>query len=244
MIPASVMAKMAALGLSEEQAEAVAVMLSAVETATRDEASASVEQSRAKTRARVQAWRDRKASNVTERNETLRNGSREGVTRVEDISSTNKITGKEEKEERAPKARVDLDAFKAELLPILDADRLDALIAVRRKRGATFSAHAGRLLSKALRACSNIPEAADEMVLRNWTSVKPEWLEQRQRQSQGPPPKQTVGQQARDELKRMGLLNAPDEITRHENDGIRSPDFAGSGLARRIAIAPGGRGGH
>lgn len=55
-----------------------------------------------------------------------------------------------------------------------------------------------------------------------------------------PPPKQTVGQQARDELKRMGLLDAPDHETRHNIEGDGSPGFAGTGIARRIAIASGG----
>ena len=80
-------------------------ILAAVEAAEAGHEDA-LEQSRAKTRARVQAWRDRKAGNVTERNETLRNGSREGVTRVEDISSTNKISGKKEgKKETSPSAQ-------------------------------------------------------------------------------------------------------------------------------------------
>lgn len=57
------------------------------------------------------------------------------------------------------------------------------------------------------------------------------------------PPRQTVGQQAREELRRM-MNDAPDHETRHflESDG--SADFAGSGLARRFALSTGGRGGH
>lgn len=51
------------------------------------------------------------------------------------------------------------------------------------------------------------------------------------------PPKQTVGQQARDDLKRMGMMNAPDDETRHHDKGDGEPGFAGSGIARRIAIA-------
>jgi hypothetical protein len=43
MIPPSVLVKLATLGLTEDQAVAVADMLTAVEVATRDEAGAAVE---------------------------------------------------------------------------------------------------------------------------------------------------------------------------------------------------------
>ena len=219
-------------------------ILAAVEAAEAGHEDA-LEQSRAKTRARVQAWRDRKAGNVTERNETLRNGSREGVTRVEDISSTNKISGEERKQD-APKARAgdDLAAFKAELSD-LDPEPLEAFVKHRRSKRAALTGYAAKLFRQDCTACSmSLSQGVDTAISRGWITVKPEYFQGRQRQAQGPPPKQTVGQQARDELKRMGLRNAPDEITRHESGGNGSPDFAGSGIARRIAFSPGGRGGH
>ena len=58
MIPARVLAKLATLGLSGEQAEAVADMLSEVEAATKEASEAVIEKSRSKVRARVQKWRD------------------------------------------------------------------------------------------------------------------------------------------------------------------------------------------
>lgn len=58
------------------------------------------------------------------------------------------------------------------------------------------------------------------------------------RQATSPPRKQTVGQQARDELRRMGMMpDAPDNQTRYRDEGDGSADFAGAGLARRFAIA-------
>lgn len=115
--------------------------------------------------------------------EIVTNNVTESVTprvRVEDNLQTKEITGKGRKKT----AREDEADFVAAISPILDAERIESLCAVRRKKGATFSAHAGRLLSKALSACPNVAEAADEMVLRNWTGVKPEWMEKR---NNGPP---------------------------------------------------------
>lgn len=129
-----------------------------------------------------------KRSRDASRDVTLRHSDRLLVTRAEDSSSKKQITEKEErKKDSAAKPRGDLDAFKGELSSILDPARVDAIVAVRRKKGATMTAHAGSLLVSALRACPDPCTAADEMVLRNWTGIKPEWLENRSRQ-QGPPP--------------------------------------------------------
>lgn len=97
---------------------------------------------------------------------------------------------------KKPKQAPDVEAFKAEIATVLDADRVEALCAVRRKKGATFSAHAGRLLVAALLACPSPTHAADEMVLRNWTSVKPEWLERTTptRPYGAPPREKTAGE--------------------------------------------------
>lgn len=111
-----------------------------------------------------------------------------GDARGEINSSNKKISGEGRKEESAPAARPVLDGFKAELSSILDPERIEALVAVRRKKGATMTPHAGRLLAKALSACPNVAEAADEMVLRNWTGVKPEWLERQRSTATAPPP--------------------------------------------------------
>jgi hypothetical protein len=59
-----------------------------------------------------------------------------------------------------------------------------------------------------------------------------------QARATAPPPKQTVGQQARDELRRMGLLgNATDNQNRHEHQSDGGADSASPGIARRFAIA-------
>lgn len=111
MIPTSVLAKMASLGLSEDQAETVAAMLSAVESATREEVTAVVDKSREKARARLQRWRE-KNGNVSKRSDTSRNDSRAGDARVEDNLLTKNQSGqKERKQENAPAALREFDAF-------------------------------------------------------------------------------------------------------------------------------------
>ena len=66
MIPSKVMAKLATMGLSEEQAVAVASMLTEVEEATAAQAEAAAEITRSKARARVQKWRDTLAMSASD----------------------------------------------------------------------------------------------------------------------------------------------------------------------------------
>lgn len=138
------------------------------------------------------------------------------LVRVEGSSLNEDISKEERKKDSAAKPRGDLDAFKSELSSILDSDRIEALVAVRRKKGATFSAHAGALLVNALKACPNAAAAADEMVLRNWTGVKPEWLESRvtPHQRSTAPPAETVGSLSKRQLfEQRQSTDATDDTT-------------------------------
>ena len=187
---------------------------------------------------RRQSDRDRQAkhrSNVTSRDVTVTVPSR---ARVEDNLPKTEITGnKEEKKESAAKPR-GVDEFRSELSSLLDSERIEALVAVRRKKGATFSAHAGKLLVKALAACPSVTEAADEMVLRNWTGIKPEWLESRRQQAQpraGAPP--THAEQVNAALDR--IINGknhepPTNSTGNERGDVRSSEIP----LRLVATTP------
>lgn len=176
MKPADLFRKLSALGLNADQIAGVLDIMDA-----------DAESRKAKGRERWHKWKENQTANVSKRLPTTANVSSQ-LTRGEDSSSKKQITEKEErKKDSAAKPRGDLDAFKGELSSILDPARVDAIVAVRRKKGATMTAHAGSLLVSALRACPDAATAADEMVLRNWTGIKPEWLENRSRQ-QGPPP--------------------------------------------------------
>jgi hypothetical protein len=134
---------------------------------------------------RRQSDRDRQTkhrNNVMSRDVTVTVPSR---VRLE--GSSKEDIKKEEKKESAARPR-GLSDFISELPSVLGSERIDALVAVRRKKGATFSTHAGKLLTRALRACPNMIEAADEMILRNWTGIKPEWLESKVQVRSGAPP--------------------------------------------------------
>lgn len=209
------------------------------------EQAATVDEGKEKARERWRRWKAKQPeTNVGKRLSTLANDSHAGVTRVEDNLLPKKISGqKENKKERAPAARrVAADEFKAELTAILDDERIEALCAVRRKKGATFTAHAGRLLSKALSACPDPHAAADEMVLRNWTGIKPEWLESKTQRATSPPRRDTYV----DAMHRIleGRANGTENIFGTDGDaqrisadgkrqGTNVADIRG-GLARRI----------
>lgn len=208
------------------------------------EQAATVDEGKEKARERWRRWKAKQPeTNVGKRLSTLANDSR-GDARGEDNLLPKKISGqKENKKERAPLARrVAADDFKAELTAILDDERIEALCAVRRKKGATFTAHAGRLLSKALSACPDPRAAADEMVLRNWTGIKPEWLESKSRQANAPPKRDTYV----DAMHRIleGRANGTENIFGTDGDaqrisadgqrqGTNVADIRG-GVARRI----------
>lgn len=177
MIPASVLMKLATLGLDAERAEAVATMLSEVESATRSEAEAVVEKSREKTRLRVQNWRIRQGGNVTERYETLRNGSREPA-RVEDNLQTKNSTGQKENKKNTPRD---------ELAAVLDADRADAVLEHRQKLRKPLTPRAAHLLAKKLAAAPDANAAADLMVEKGWLSFELAWAEKPTPRASGPP---------------------------------------------------------
>lgn len=230
-IPTSVLVKMASLGLSAEQAEAVAAMLSDVEAATLETLESAQEKSKEKARARWRKWKDNQPSNVGKRLPTTANASKR-LTRGEDSSSNQEITGKEEKKVASPSARPsrgsripddfcpDIEAAVSEGVPRLEAERQARSFCDywRSKPGA-----GGLKL--------DWPATWRVWYRRNIPTVsKP--------QATAPPRKQTVGQQARDELKRMETLNnAPNNLPRYYDESDGEPGFAGTGIARRIAIA-------
>lgn len=86
-----------------------------------------------------------------------------------------------------------VDNFREALAPILDSDVIETLIQSRRNKRAAINGNAGALLSKALLRCPDPRTAAEEMAVRGWTTVKPEWLVERRQQ--GPPSKPPTAQQ-------------------------------------------------
>jgi hypothetical protein len=139
-----------------------------------------------------------------------------------DVKQINLETPNSKKEEDADKPLSDLAGFKAELAQVLSPERIDAIVSLRRKKKAPITPYAARLLVKALNACPDVNAAADEMIVRNWTSIKPEWLEARNSSRATGPPQPTLHQQ-----RHQAAINA---FARHgKPQGDHTDDeFAGS----------------
>jgi len=214
--------KLAAAGLDVDQIGIVMDIMAESEASLK----AAEEARKSVARERVQRWREKNKADVTLQK---RNGNATvRLTRAEDSSSKKQITEKEErKKDSAAAPRGDLDAFKGELSSILDTARVDAIVAVRRKKGATMTAHAGSLLVKALSACPDPCAAADEMVLRNWTGIKPEWLESRN--STAPPRTPPKGRDFNDILDELQGKNRNDVQSGPVFDAsVNRADFGGA----------------
>lgn len=214
--------KLAAAGLSHEQ---MALVLEIIEEQERAHAEAE-EARKSVARDRVNRWRERQKEGVTLQKvtETQRNGLRAGDARG-DVKQINIDTSKEEKKDKsAAKPLSDLAGFKAELEQVLSPERVEAIVDLRRKKKAPLTPHAGKLLVKALSACPDIGAAADEMVIRNWTGIKPEWLSSRQ--SQAPPmtAHQRRHQDAIDAFDRRLGVKRDDEFTGNTLD-LEHADF-------------------
>jgi hypothetical protein len=228
--------KLADAKLTVEQIGVVMQIMAEAEDAIK----AAEEARKSVARDRVQRWREKKKADVTlpkhNGNATVR------LTRGEDNLQTTEITGKEEnKKEAAPKALSDLAAFKADLEADASQEQVEAFAKHRKAKNGQNSAYSAKLFRRDAAACGlSVSQAIDTAISRGWLTVKPEYLAGRQ---QAPPrstapPKQTVGQQARDELKRMETLNdAPDNLPRYHDESDREPGFASAGIARRFTIA-------
>jgi hypothetical protein len=183
-IPQDVMVDLATIGLTPEQARAVASMLARVEQATASES----EEGKEKARARWRKWKESQQTNVSKRLQTTANVSKRlvsGDARVEDKTSNLDIEPqKEERKQDAP-AR-DVSDFKAELAE-LDTDRLTALIKHRRSKRGQITGLSARLFREAAENCGlSLSQAVDTCIDRNWITLKPEWLNKPQ--ARGSPP--------------------------------------------------------
>jgi hypothetical protein len=164
---------------------------------------------------------DRKRQSDKSRDVTLRHSDgslvRDRDTRG-DVKQNNLEIPNSKKEEKADKPLSDLSAFKAELSPLLSAERVTSIVDQRRKKKAPINANTGRLLAKAIQKCPDADEAVDEMILRNWTTVKPEWLSTGNQRGQPPPKPKSEFMQTQHDIR---------EQLRREN-GEHHDEFAGN----------------
>lgn len=74
----------------------------------------------------------------------------------------------------------DKAACLAHFRTVLDEERAQALLDHRLKhKKSTLTVYAAKLLAGKIGQCSDPAAATDEMILRGWVAVKPEWLEQK-----------------------------------------------------------------
>lgn len=65
------------------------------------------------------------------------------------------------------------------LMSVLDEEHAHAVLDHRRAKRAPLTEYAAKLLAKQLARCADPNEGADEMILRNWSGFKPEWVRDR-----------------------------------------------------------------
>jgi hypothetical protein len=178
-----------------------------------EQAETTSEEGKEKARERWRRWKNKQGTNVGKRLQTDTNVSKQLV-RVEDSSSNQEISGKEEKKESAaPKALSDLAAFKADLMADASQEQVEAFAKHRKAKNGQNSAYAARLFRKDAAACGlSVPDAIDTAISRGWLTVKPEYLARRQntqpRQQSTPPPQRTASD-VLDDI-RSGRLDVPD----------------------------------
>lgn len=207
--------KLASLGLSHEQMAGVLEVI---------EADAEVRKS--KVRERVKKWRNKQETlrNVTKQDETLRNGLR---AREEDSSSKVVVSG----EVRSPSA----PASKGTRLP----DDFEPDI--------QFALTEGLSLSQAKTEAAQFKDywrakAGKDGVKLDWQGTWRMWVRNTiKRRGQSPPQSnrpRNAGEAARLELIRRGEYpNASSLPTRPDDEGDGNSGFAGTDIARRIALA-------
>lgn len=242
-IPTAVLLKLATLGLSEAQAEAVASMLSAVELATKSdtksESEAGIEAGREKARARWHKWKaSHPETNVGKRLQPLANDSKQLVsepTHVE-VNLPNKKTNKEENK-KTPRD---------ELALVLDAEHADAVLEHRAKLRKPLSPHAAHLLALSLAECPDPNAAADVMIESGWLKVKAGWLNGTgsKHHSQAPPSGNRTMDNALDDIK-SGKLDVFGLLNGNSHDTIETSyertDRGSSGHPVQVHAFPSGR---
>ena len=105
----------------------------------------------------------------TERVQSHRARERKRVTVSDDgvyIDNNSSIKAEEEKK----------DTPRSILLSVLDETRTEAVIEHRKAKRAPLKAHSAKLLIAQLAKFPDPNLAADEMVLRGWGTIKPDWI--------------------------------------------------------------------
>lgn len=117
------------------------------------------------------------------------------------------------------RAAAELAAFKGVLAP-LDADQLEGLISIRRKKRGSITGYAAKLFVKDAANCKlTLSEAADICIRRNWLTIEPDWLVSNQ--SRGSPvPKPISASQLALNRAQEGFRNAESPTERDDRPAL------------------------
>ena len=191
MIPSATIAKIACLGLSPTQADAVAAMLTEVELATENKSDAAIEARRANDRDRKRRQRPAKSREVTGQDGTGGTEKQSETPEKTDIPSRVRVLYAEEvdiierKQEDIIVAKIETPAVRKprgddRLLAILGTslspDVALGVLEHRRKLRKPLTALAAEGLAKAFADTGRPDAAARMMVERGWQGFKPEWF--------------------------------------------------------------------
>ena len=214
--------QLVAAGLTSDQIAIVMEMMSRVSSANE----AAEETRKAQGRERWHRWNDKRKTNVSKHEQTLANNSH---AREEGSSSNLEVSGKGK--ERSPSA----PASKGCRLP--DDFEPDIEFALRN----------GLSLSQAKTEAEQFKDywrskAGKDGFKLDWQGTWRMWVRNTIKRGGHSPPRndrpRNAGEAARLELIRRGEYpNGSSNPTRPENEGDRNSGFAGTGIARRIAVA-------
>jgi hypothetical protein len=197
MIPASALRKLARLGLSDEQADAIADMLREVEEATDRAANAKIDareedrrsRSRGGNAERQRRFRERNGNNgVTQDDNALQpviqrdepEPYKDNHARAPVCSNGSSLRSEPVIENKQEKLKPTVLSKKSECLEILleclSVETATDLISHRKAKKSPMTAGAAKGLVKAFRAFGDTESAARAMMAQGWTGFNPEWM--------------------------------------------------------------------
>jgi hypothetical protein len=195
-----------------------------------EQAGATSEEGKEKARQRWRRWKNKQNANVGKRLPTDTNVSN-ALTHGEGSSSNQEISEKEEKKETSLAARSRGTRIPDDFRPDIEAAVSEGLSRQEAER-------------QALTFCDYWRSKPGKDALKlDWPATWRIWfrrrLNDRPNSTSPPPPRppRNAGEAARLELSRRETINAPSTQIRHDDQSDGGPGFAGSGIARRIALA-------
>lgn len=179
MIPASVISKMATLGLSEAQADAVSEMLAAVEAATEDRAAAAIEARRRNDRDRKERQRHVMSRDVTGTDVTSRDDAGPYIARagapVFPVGISNDIPKLDNPLPTVGPLKPKNPSPKEILSEVVSEKTAADVVAHRKALRKPLTPRAAELLAKSLSASGDAERAAATMIERGWQGYRADW---------------------------------------------------------------------